>query len=220
MVNAVSSATSAADGAAAMKKSTGMNKDDFLTLFVTQLKNQDPMKPQDGSQFIAQLAQLTQVEQSYNTNTNLKSLLTAQNNATTVSAVSFIGKEILASGSQVALTAGSAATLNFRLDEPVSSLKVEVKDAAGNLVRTLTMGRTASGDGSIAWDGKSGNGQQLPSGTYSFGVTGTNGNGEAVAGTSLVRARVDGVRLDGSAPVLTAGGIEINMGDVLQVKGV
>lgn len=221
MVNGVSTAsTSAADGAAAMKKATGMNKDDFLKLFVTQLQHQDPMNPQDSNQFIAQLAQLSQVEQSYNTNTNLQSLLTAQNNATTVSAVSFIGKEVLASGNQVALTAGSPANLKFRLDEQVSSLKVEVRDAAGNLVRTLTMGQTASGDGSIAWDGKGGNGQQLPSGTYSFDVSGTNGNGEAVAGLSLVTGRVDGVRLDGSSPILTAGGIEINMGDVLQVKGV
>ena len=108
MVDAVSSTTLAADGAAAMKKATGMNKDDFLKLFVTQLQNQDPMKPQDSNQFIAQLAQLSQVEQSYNTNTNLQSLLTAQNNATVVSAVSFIGKDVLAAGSQVSLTAGSS----------------------------------------------------------------------------------------------------------------
>lgn len=220
MVDAVSSTTLAADGAAAMKKATGMNKDDFLKLFVTQLQNQDPMKPQDSNQFIAQLAQLSQVEQSYNTNTNLQSLLTAQNNATVVSAVSFIGKDVLAAGSQVSLTAGSSVPLNFRLNEALSSLKVDVKDAAGNLVRTLTVGQAAAGDGSIVWDGKGGNGQQLPSGTYSFGVSGTNGNGEAVTALSLVTGRIDGVRLDGSSPILTAGGIEIDMANVLQVKGV
>ena len=155
MVNAVSATTAAADGATAMKKATGMNKDDFLKLFVTQLQNQDPLNPQDGNQFIAQLAQLSQVEQAYNTNTNLQSMLTAQNNATVVSAVSFIGKEVLAAGSQVALTAGSSSTLNFRLSEPVSSLNIDIRDAAGNLVRTLTTGQTAAGDGSIAWDGPS-----------------------------------------------------------------
>lgn len=220
MVNAVSATTTAADGATAMKKATGMNKDDFLKLFVTQLQNQDPLNPQDGNQFIAQLAQLSQVEQAYNTNTNLQSMLTAQNNATVVSAVSFIGKEVLAAGSQVALTTGSSSTLNFRLSEPVSSLNIDIRDAAGNLVRTLATGQAAAGDGSIAWDGKGGNGLQLPAGTYSFEVAGTNANGGAVAGVSLVRGRVDGVWLDGSSPILMAGGIEIDMRDVLQVKGV
>ncbi len=221
MVNDVSAAaTTAVDGAAAMKKATGMNKDDFLTLFVTQLKNQDPLNPQDSNQFIAQLAQLSQVEQAYNTNTNLQSLLTAQNNASAVSAVSFIGKEVMAFGNQVAFTAGSATPLNFRLTEQVSSLSVEVRDGAGNLVRTLTAGQTAAGDGSIVWDGKAGNGQGLPSGTYTFAVSGTDGSGQAVAGVPLVTGRIDGVRLDGSSPVLTAEGIEIDMANVLQVKGV
>ncbi len=220
MVNSVTATTNAADGAAAMKKATGMNKDDFLKLFVTQLQQQDPLKPQDSNQFIAQLAQLSQVEQAYNTNTNLQSLLTAQNNNTVVSAVSFIGKDVLATGNQVALTAGSPANLNFRLSEPASSLNINIKDAAGNLVRTLTSGQTAAGDGSIAWDGKGGNGSLLSSGTYSFEVTGTNASGGAVAGTSLVRGRIDGVRIDGSTPILTAGGIDIGMGAVLQVKGV
>ena len=156
MVTAVSATTTTADGAAAMKKATGMNKDDFLKLFVTQLQHQDPLNPQDGNQFIAQLAQLSQVEQAYNTNTNLQGLLTAQNNATVVSAVSFIGKEVLAAGSQVALTTGSPSTLNFRLSEPASSLNIDIRDAAGNLVRTLTSGQTAAGDGSITWDGRDG----------------------------------------------------------------
>ncbi|WP_298272619.1 flagellar hook capping FlgD N-terminal domain-containing protein, partial [Geobacter sp.] len=66
MISGVTNDTTAA--AAAMKQSTGLNKDDFLKLFITQLQNQDPLQPQDSSQFIAQLAQLTQVEQAYNTN--------------------------------------------------------------------------------------------------------------------------------------------------------
>lgn len=62
MVNGITTDTTAA--AAAMKKSTGMNKDDFLKLFVTQLQHQDPLNPADSSEFIGQLAQLTQVEQA------------------------------------------------------------------------------------------------------------------------------------------------------------
>src|SRR5512136_3484343 len=101
--------------AASMKQTTGMNKNDFLQLLVTQLRSQDPLSPQDSSAFVAQLAQLTQVEQTYNINTNLQNLLNSMNNGTTLSSVSFIGKNITALGSQVALTSGTPATLGFNL---------------------------------------------------------------------------------------------------------
>ena len=90
MVNSVTSTTDTSAAAAAMKKSIGMNKDDFLKLFIEQLKYQDPLKPTDAEQMLSQLSQLTQVEQSYNTNTNLANLLTAQNNSNTMASVSFI----------------------------------------------------------------------------------------------------------------------------------
>ncbi len=39
------------------------NKNVFLQLLVAQLKNQDPLKPQDGAEFVAQLAQFSNLEQ-------------------------------------------------------------------------------------------------------------------------------------------------------------
>src|SRR6266702_3305418 len=103
MFTDVSAVTGTSNAAAAMKKETGLNKNDFLKLFMTQLQNQDPLNPQDSSQFIAQLSQLTQVEQAFNTNTNLANLLTATQNSTDLSLLSFIGKEVLATGNQVTL---------------------------------------------------------------------------------------------------------------------
>jgi flagellar basal-body rod modification protein FlgD len=49
----------------------------FLKLFIAQLKNQDPTQPMDSSQFVAQLATFSQVEQAYSTNSKLDSLLTS-----------------------------------------------------------------------------------------------------------------------------------------------
>ena len=44
-------------------KSTKTPQDMFMTLLVTQLKNQDPMEPQDGTQFVTQLAQFNSLDQ-------------------------------------------------------------------------------------------------------------------------------------------------------------
>ena len=46
----------------------------FLKLFVAQLKNQDPLQPQDGTQFVAQLAQFSSLEQQLQMRTDLDSI--------------------------------------------------------------------------------------------------------------------------------------------------
>lgn len=220
MINSVSTSTDTTAAAAAMKKSTGMNKDDFLKLFVTQLQHQDPMNPQDSSQFIAQLAQLTQVEQAYNTNTNLQDMLNQANNTTTLSAVSFIGKEVAASGSQVNLPANSPTAVNYRLSSAAQTVTASITDASGALVKTLVQNQTAAGDGSIAWDGTDNNGKQLPAGTYNFAVTAGNADGTTFAGTPLIKGTVDGVNMEGSSPSLTIGSLQVPIVNVLSVKGV
>lgn len=219
MITGVTGTTTSTSGADAMKKATGMNKDDFLQLFVTQLQNQDPLNPQDGTQFLGQLAQLTQVEQAYNTNSNLQSLLTAQSNQLSLSAVSFIGKDVLAKGSQLPMTAGAQTTVNYSLPQAVDQVSVVITDAAGRTVRTLTGGASAAGQSSVAWDGKDAGGQPVSAGTYRFSVTGTAA-GQSVTGTPLMLGRVDSVRVDGTTPVLTMNGCDVTLDSVLQVKGV
>jgi flagellar basal-body rod modification protein FlgD len=220
MINTLSASdTTSATAAALMKKATGMNKDDFLKLFMTQLQNQDPLAPQDSSQFIGQLAQLTQVEQAYNTNSNLQNLLNAQNNANSLAAVSFVGKDILAYGSQISMANGSQPILNYRLSQPASQTTIDITNAVGTKVRTLAQGQTATGDYSYIWDGKDNNGISLPAGKYNFAVNGTDASGNPFSGTPLLQGKVDGVKLDGSAPVLTIGGIDVPLSSLLTVKG-
>ena len=74
-ISAVQNATTnTADKSAAGSTNQLASKDTFLQLLVAQLKNQDPLKPQDGSEFVAQLAQFSELEQMINVNTNLESI--------------------------------------------------------------------------------------------------------------------------------------------------
>jgi flagellar basal-body rod modification protein FlgD len=218
MINAVTTTNTTA-AAAAMKKETGLNKDDFLGLLVTQLKNQDPLNPQDSSQFVTQLAQLSQVEQTYNINNNLQNLLSVQNSANSLSSVSLIGKVVTAQGSQVALTSGSPSTVGMNLPSDVTQVSVQIKDASGKVVRTLTQGATAAGNSSMTWDGRGDVDQVLPSGTYTFTVSGTDASGGKIDGTPMIQGQVTGVRLSGSSLVLTVNGLDVPLSSIVEVKG-
>jgi flagellar basal-body rod modification protein FlgD len=217
IVDSTASATTSA-AAAAMKKATGMNKDDFLKLFVTQLQNQDPMNPQDSSQFIAQLAQLTQVEQAYNTNTNLQNMLTQGNNSGTLAAVSLIGKQIQALGSQVNLQSGTPTAISFGLDQAASQVSVSVQDSTGAVVKTLSAGAKGAGIGSVAWDGTDNAGQQLASGAYTFSVAAQDAAGNNVTSTPYITGKVDGIDMSGASPTLSVGSVKLNLTDVTAVS--
>jgi flagellar basal-body rod modification protein FlgD len=209
MVSSTGSVTdSTAAAAAAMKKSTGLNKDDFLQLFVTQLKNQDPLNPQDSSQFVTQLAQLTQVEQAYNTNTNLQNLVTAVKGTSSLNASSMIGRNVTAEGNSVNF-GGNAMQLNYSLPSATAATTVTVTDSAGKTVRTINMAANPSGLNSIVWDGKNNTGALLSAGVYHFGVEGKASDGTTIAGKTFTTGKVDGIAFNGTDPVIKIGNIEI-----------
>lgn len=56
----------------------GLDKNAFLKILMTQLSNQDPMSNQDNSQYIAQMAQFSSLEQSQNMNTSMEKMLISQ----------------------------------------------------------------------------------------------------------------------------------------------
>ncbi len=76
----VASATQASAGASATQTAAAkasLDYDAFLKLLVAQMKNQDPTEPMDSTQYMAQLASFSNVEQAIQTNTKLDALLTA-----------------------------------------------------------------------------------------------------------------------------------------------
>lgn len=220
MVNAVTATTDTTAAAAAMKQSVGMNKDDFLKLFIAQLQNQDPLKPQDPEQMLGQLAQLTQVEQAYNTNSALQNLITAQNNSATMNSVAFIGKTVKANGNAVAFDGAAATSMQFNFATPASAATVAISDANGKVVRTAALGPLAAGDTTVSWDGRDSSGNLLPAGAYSFNVTGTAANGASITATTYTTGLIDGLTVVNGTPMLTIGAATVAFSDVISVKGV
>ena len=217
MVSTVASTTDPTSAAAAMKKSMGMSKDDFMKLFIAQLQYQDPLKPQDPSAMLDQLSQLSLVEQSYNSNTALKNLLTAQNNSISLTALSFIGKEVKAIGNVATFDGSASASLEFNLPLSAATTQVAIVDGSGHTVRTATLGSASAGDNSFSWDGRDNSGALLPAGAYTFSVTAASANGTALSATTYTTGRIDGVDLAGSTPLLTIGATSVALADVISV---
>ncbi|SIQ02204.1 flagellar basal-body rod modification protein FlgD [Rhizobium sp. RU35A] len=103
-VESVTSSTAASNpwaGAAASTSDASkasLNYNSFLKLLIAQMKNQDPTSPMDASQQISQLASFSQVEQTIQTNTHLKSMLQAE---ALTRAGDLVGKYIMSADDKV-----------------------------------------------------------------------------------------------------------------------
>lgn len=217
MVSSVSGTSSDTTTTSSLKQTLGMDSDDFLKLFVAQLQYQDPLSPQDPSEMLGQLAQLSQVEQAYNMNTALTNLLAAQNNSANLSSVSFIGKTITAEGDALVFDGTNTTTGKFNFDDVVSSPVLTISNANGAVVRTVSMDSLSAGDNSYTWDGRDNSGNLLASGAYTFAVSGTTAGGVKQSATTFTSGRVDGVSIvDGSA-VLNIGGASVAVADIISI---
>jgi len=216
MITSVTTSTDTTASAAAMKKSLGMNKDDFMKLFIAQLQYQDPLKPQDASAMLDQLSQLSLVEQSYNTNTALNNLLTAQNNSTSMSAVSFIGGTVKANGNALSFD-GSSSSIAYNLPSSADKVTISISNSAGKVVRSFEAGAQSSGDQSCTWDGKDASGTTLSPGAYTYSIR-ASASGTSVTATTYTTGIVSGVSFSSDTPTLSVGSVSVPLTDVISVQ--
>lgn len=207
--------TTAAD---AMKKELGMNTDDFLKLFVAQLQYQDPLAPQDPTEMLGQLAQLTQVEQSYNTTTALNNLLAAQNNSLASSAVALIGGTITATGNQANFDGTNAAAMKYSMPVATNSTTLTITNASGSVVRTVDLGTQSVGAATYQWDGCDGQGNKLAAGAYTFAVSGTDAAGSKKAATTYTTGVADSVSFDNGLAYISIGAVTVPYANVTKVS--
>jgi flagellar basal-body rod modification protein FlgD len=83
-----------------------LGKDDFLNLLITQLKNQDPLNPLKDTEFIAQLANFSSLEQITNMSSNMEEFLKQQQYQSSAVAVNMIGMEIRTVEGEIGIVSG------------------------------------------------------------------------------------------------------------------
>jgi len=213
----VDASNSNTSGVTSSKDSAALGKDDFLNLLVAQLQNQDPLNPVDSTAFTSQLAEFSSLEQLSNVNENLEYLQMYQSSINNAQAVSFIGKNIDAFGNSIQLESEETEEINFELGEDSNSVFINIYDEAGNLVKYIENGPLGEGKQSIEWDGTDNGGNALPEGIYKFEVMAVDANGDKVQAATYISDRVTGVTFKDGVTYLLAGGMQIPIGDVIEV---
>lgn len=190
----------------------------FLTLLVTQMKNQDPTNPMDSSQMTSQLAQINTVTGVSQLNTSLTSLATQLNAGQSAQAAHLIGQKVLAPGDSVAVSHGAADKIGVKLANAVSDLQVTIKDTTGKIVRTLDLGAQKAGTIPVTWDGKEVGGSTAPDGKYTLMATGTI-NGQQATATTLSEGKVTSVvqQSDGTTGLTLSNGSTIGLSNLSQI---
>ncbi len=148
------------------KKDKDTNKTDFLALFVAQLRNQNPMDPQKGEDFLAQLAQFSMVEGIKNMESSFKEFTANMQSSQALQASSLVGKNVEVKTGNFIYNQGDSVKGSVELAQSVADLKLEVINNAGQVVKTIAMGTKEAGFAPFVWNGLDDNGQELTPGMY------------------------------------------------------
>lgn len=179
----------------------------FLSLLVTQLRNQDPLNPMDNAEVTSQIAQLSTVNGINQLNSTLLALSGQMDVSQSMQAAGLIGKTVLVPGNKISLGTNAsdparkqATPFGVDLVSPATQVTVSILDASGKAVRQMNLGPQPAGVLSLSWDGSGDGGAALSDGAYTFQVGASDAASGQIAANALTSGTVDNVSY-GSAGV-------------------
>jgi len=196
-----------------------LGKNEFMELMIAQLKNQNPLEPQDNGQFISQLAQFSSLEEMQKLSGSVDDVVSQFRSTQALQASAMVGRTVLAPSNFGVLGASGQISGNVEVPATTAGLRVSIENGAGERVRQLDLGGQSAGVAGFNWDGKDGNGNSLPPGSYRIVAEASYPDGQQQLGT-MVSANVDSVSLGqgGSVTLNLAGMGSIALSDVQQIN--
>lgn len=199
---------------------SSLGKDSFLKLLVTQMQNQNPLDPQDNSEFVAQLAQFSSLETMQNLSTSVDAIGGMYQSSQALQASSLVGSSVIVDVGSTTVDTAKGLTGTVIVPGAATMSSVKVYDADGNIVRTIDMGeQTKATNAKFTWDGADESGNVLPSGTYSFKADATI-DGTSTSLATYLPATVNSVTMGTASTGMTlnlADGSSILMDKVKQI---
>jgi flagellar basal-body rod modification protein FlgD len=202
--------------AASSQQQLNEDLNQFLTLLITQLENQDPLEPLETNEFTSQLVQFASVEQQIQQNANIEQLIALQSAGLVSNMVNFIGTTIEATGQVMPLENGNAE-FTYTLENNAKDTTITIRNAAGLNVYT-TQGELSAGKHSFTWDGKDLNGTPQPDGPYTVIVSAQDFEGNLVNVGHTIFGKITSAGAENGTVTLFMGDIPTTMDQILSIK--
>ncbi len=205
----------------ATESNDDMGKDAFLELMIAQLQNQDPLEPMSGTDYSAQLAQFSSLEQLQNINDSINQSIDANymltqsiNNTMTAG---LIGKDVKIAGDTVSYIGQDSTNIGYELPADARGVEVNIYDEAGQLVKSFTDLEESKGEYKLSWDFTDDSGNNLSHGNYRVEIDATTLDGSDMVVAQYFIGNIDGVRFTNAGTAIMVNGIEYAISDVFEI---
>ena len=218
-VSAITGANSSTSSSSTAENTTAaVSKEEFLNLLVAQLQNQDPLNPQDPTEFTSQLTQYSMLEQQINTNTALDELSDLQYLNSQIAASNYIGHNAKFYGDDVYVENGTACEIEYILPRDSDETTLKIYDSAGALVRTIDLGDVDTGTHAYTWDGLLKDGSVASDGQYTFEVTAVDSEDKTITVNTGFAGYVSAISYDQGNIYLHVNGEQYPLSDLMSVE--
>ena len=190
-----------------------------MKLLTAQVANQDPLEPMDSTTFVSQLAQLSQVEQSIQTNANLEQINVRLAAAGALSDIQLIGHEVTLATDTIELRDGSAA-FEFELNEPAQSVTARIMTEDGTVVRTLSgLNTSADTAHAVTWDGYDNQGLLVPDAVFKVAIDAVDAEDTAISASTYASTEVEELTFEtGQSVMVLRNGDQALSGSVIAIR--
>lgn len=195
--------------------------DMYLSLFLTQLKNQDPTEPFDTSKMAEQLSQLNTSQQLITTNKSLQELISVNKNSQASSLAGFINKNVEYLGDTFYMKPNDTQKFSYFVDDDYKSVNLEIRDEKGVLIRKIAGDKT-QGSHDMTWDGKDATGTVVKEGTYKVTAVSEGTDGKFGGLSTFLTGTVTGIDFASSAnPTVFIGADKYRIGvDISRISAI
>ncbi len=195
-----------------------LGKDDFMDLLIAQISNQNPMEPMKDTEFIAQLAQFSSLEQMQNIASGMEMLSLTQAASTNSQMVNLIGKRAVIEGNDFTIKDNDNVRLRYDItdDEGTKNLKLIIRDSNNDIVKTIDLNEANIGENLFEFDCTDENGNKLSNGNYHYEIL--NSDNEIPSGLKTYsNLLIDAVKFDGSTIILRSGTNKLSIDNIIEV---
>jgi flagellar basal-body rod modification protein FlgD len=212
-ISSISPAANSDPTANVSKRKTSLDQQDFFNLFITQLKNQNPLNPMDHFQMASQVAQFNSLETLNRIYQSVEIMGAYQASMNSLQAAGLIGKNVEFESQHLSVQGGRVSEGYYQLSRP-GKVKIEIFDEKGQLIRTLEEGIKDGSRQRLVWDGKSQAGVTQSDGKYSVQVTAVDEKGQPIPVELSRIGAVTGIQFENGLIYLYLGSEKITLRDV------